>query len=120
MNDHDLMVKLERISNDLVKVDGVDGSLIVDDMGNIITQRILQDIGVDLFGPMAHVIINSSKRLLNSSNQGKIQRVLVESLNGKALFLSLGKVYLIVLMKNSANVGLILFNLNDQQKKLSL
>jgi predicted regulator of Ras-like GTPase activity (Roadblock/LC7/MglB family) len=108
MNDHDLMVKLERIINDLVKVDGVDGSLIVDDMGNILTQRILQDIDVDLFGPMAHVITSSSKRLLSSSNQGTIQRVLVESVNGKALFLHLGNVQLIVLMKNSANVGLIL------------
>jgi len=118
MNDHDLMVKLERISNDLVKVDGVDGSLIVDDMGNILTQRILQDIGVDLFGPMAHVITSSSKRLLNSSNQGKIQRVLVESLNGKALFLSLGKVNLIVLMKNSANVGLILVSSKRSAEKI--
>jgi predicted regulator of Ras-like GTPase activity (Roadblock/LC7/MglB family) len=118
MNDHDLMVKLERISNDLVKVDGVDGSLIVDDIGNILTQRILQDIDVDLFGPMAHVITSSSKRLLNSSNQGKIQRVLVESLNGKALFFSLGKVNLIVLMKNSANVGLILVSSKRSAEKI--
>ncbi len=36
---------------------------------------------------MANVITSSSKRLISSSNQGKIQRVLVESENGKALFL---------------------------------
>lgn len=108
MNDYDLMVKLERIINDLVKVDGVDGSLIVDGMGNIIAQRILQDIDVELFGPMANVITSSSKRLLNSSHQGEINRVLVESSNGKALFLNLENVHLIVLMKDQANVGLIL------------
>lgn len=108
MIEHDLKVELDKIINDLGKVDGVDGSLLVDGEGNILSQRILQDIDVELFGPMAHVITSSSKRLLNSSNQGEIQRVLVESHNGKALFLHLGNVQFIVLMKNRANVGLIM------------
>ncbi len=118
MNDYDLMVKLERIISDLVKVDGVDGSLIVDRMGNIIAQRILQDIDVELFGPMANVITSSSKLLLNSSHQGEIHRVLVESLNGKALFLNLENVHLIVLMRNHANVGLILVSSKRSAEKI--
>ncbi len=108
MEDNNLKVELERIVNDLGKVDGVEGSLIVDCNGDILGQRILQDIDISLFGPMANVITSSSKRLISSSKQGKIQRVLVESENGKALFLDLGKVHLIVLMKNHANVGLIM------------
>ncbi len=108
MEDNNLKVELERIVNDLGKVDGVEGGLIVDCNGDILGQRILQDIDISLFGPMANVITSSSKRLINSSKQGKIQRVLVESENGKALFLDLGKVHLIVLMKNHANVGLIM------------
>jgi predicted regulator of Ras-like GTPase activity (Roadblock/LC7/MglB family) len=108
MEDNNLKVELERIVNDLGKVDGVEGGLIVDCNGDILSQRILQDIDISLFGPMANVITSSSKRLINSSNQGKIQRVLVESKNGKALFLDLGKVHFIVLMKNHANVGLIM------------
>ena len=108
MEDNNLKVELERIVNDLGKVDGVEGGLIVDCNGDILSQRILQDIDISLFGPMANVITSSSKRLISSSNQGKIQRVLVESKNGKALFLDLGKVHFIVLMKNHANVGLIM------------
>lgn len=118
MYDYDLMVKLERIITDLVKVDGVDGSLIVDSKGNIIAQRILQDIDVKLFGPMANVITSSSMRLFNSSHQGEIHRVLVESLNGKALFLNLENVHLIVLMKNQANVGLILVSSKRSAEKI--
>ena len=72
----------------------------------------------DRFGPMANVITSSSKRLINSSNQGKIQRVLVESENGKALFLDLGKVHLIVLMKNHANVGLIMVSSKRAAEKI--
>lgn len=118
MIEHDLKVELERIINDLGKVDGVDGSLVVDGEGNILSQRILQDIDVALFGPMAHVITSSSKRLINSSNQGEIQRVLVESQNGKALFLHLGKVQFIVLMKNRANVGLIMVSSKRAAEKI--
>ncbi len=108
MEDNNLNVELERIVNDLGKVEGVEGGLIVDYNGAILHQRILQDIDISLFGPMANVITSSSKRLLNSSNEGGIQRVLVESKNGKALFLDLGNVYFIVLMKNQVNVGLIM------------
>jgi len=118
MKNSDLLFKLEKIVIDLVKVDGVDGGLIVDGTGNVIAKRILQDIDVELFGPMANVITNSSKRLFNSSHQGEIHRVLVESSNGKALFLNLENVYLIVLMKNHANVGLILVSSKRAAEKI--
>jgi len=118
MKNSDLLFKLEKIVIDLVKVDGVDGGLIVDDTGNIVAKRVLHDIDVELFGPMANVITNSSKRLFNSSHQGEIHRVLIESLNGKALFLNLDNVYLIVLMKNHANVGLILVSSKRAAEKI--
>jgi predicted regulator of Ras-like GTPase activity (Roadblock/LC7/MglB family) len=118
MEDNNLKVELERIINDLGKVDGVEGGLVVDCKGDILSQRILQDIDISLFGPMANVITSSSKRLINSSNQGNIQRVLVESKNGKALFLDLGKVHLIVLMKNHANVGLIMVSSKRAAEKI--
>jgi len=74
------------------KVEGVEGALIVDNNEEVLSQHILQDVDISLFGPMAHVITSSSKRLLSASNQGNIQRVLVESENGKAFFLDLGNV----------------------------
>ena len=111
-------VELERIVNDLGKVEGVEGALIVDSNEKILSQRILQNVDISLFGPMAHVITSSSKRLLSSSNQGNIQRVLVESKNGKALFLDLGNVHFVVLMKNRANVGLIMVSSKRAAKKI--
>ncbi len=118
MKDNNLNVELERIVNDLGKVDGVEGSLIVDDKGDILSHRILQDVDISLFGPMTHVITSSSERLLNSSNQGEIQRILVESENGKALFLNLGNFQFIVLMKTHANVGLIMVSSKRAGEKI--
>ncbi|ADZ08889.1 Roadblock/LC7 family protein [Methanobacterium lacus] len=118
MKNSDLLFKLERIVIDLVKVDGVDGGLIVDDTGKVVAKRMLQDIDIELFGPMSNVITSSSKRLFNSSHQGEIQRVLIESLNGKALFLNLENVHLIVLMKNHSNVGLILVSSKRAAEKI--
>ena len=118
MQADNLKMELERIINDLGKVEGVDGSLIVDGQGNILSHRILKNIHIGLFGPMAHVITSSSKRLLNSSNQGQIQRILVESEHGKALFLHLGNVHFIVLMNKQANVGLILVSSKRAAEKI--
>ncbi|HSQ01722.1 MAG TPA: roadblock/LC7 domain-containing protein [Methanobacterium sp.] len=118
MQADNLKMELERIINDLGKVEGIDGSLIIDGKGNILSHRILKNIHIGLFGPMAHVITSSSKRLLNSSNQGQIQRILVESEHGKALFLHLGNVHFIVLMNKQANVGLILVSSKRAAEKI--
>ena len=98
--------QLARILNDLCKIEGIDSSLIADNNGNVICHDMTRGTDTSLFGSMAHVITSSSKGLLTSANQGEIQRILVESEEGKALFLHLGNVHFIVLMEISANVGL--------------
>ena len=113
-----LKIQLDKIVNDLSKTDGVDGSLIVDGNGEILSHHLLQDVDIDLFGPMANVITGSSKRLINSANHGIIERVLVESKRGKALFLHLGNVHFIVLMKNNANVGMIMISSKRASQKI--
>lgn len=100
--------QLTRILNDLNRIDGVESSLITDSSGNVICHSMSKGTETTLFGPMAHVITSSSKRLLNSTNQGAIERVLVESGKGKALFLQLGNVNFILLMDVMANVGLVI------------
>lgn len=100
--------QLTKILSDLNKIDGVNSSLIADSNGNVICHNMTRRTDTSLFGSMAHVITSSSKRLLNSANQGEIERVLVESDGGKALFLHLGNVHFIVLMEISANVGLVM------------
>ena len=110
MNESKLKLQLDNIINNLAKIVGVDGSLIVDGNGEILSHNVLQDADIDLFGPMAHVITSSSKRLTNFTNQGEIERVLVESRRGKALFLHLGNVNFIVLMNTKANMGMVMIS----------
>ncbi len=100
--------QLMKILSNLNKVEGTEGSLIADSNGNVLCHTMSRGTDTSLFGPMAYVIMSSSKRLLNSANGGEIQRVLVESNGGKALFLHLENTYFIVLMEISANVGLIM------------
>ncbi len=106
----ELKIQLDKIVNDLAKTDGIDGSLIVDGNGEVLSHHLLHDVDIELFGPMANVITSSSERLINFANHGDIERVLVESKKGKALFLHLGNVHFIVLMKNKANVGMIMIS----------
>lgn len=100
--------QLTRILVNLNRIDGVESSLITDSNGNVICHNMSRGTDTSLFGSMAHVITSSSKRLLSSANQGEIERVLVESENGKALFLHLGNVHFILLMEVSANVGFVM------------
>ena len=106
--DSDIENQLIRTLNNLDKVEGINGSLIADDSGNVLCHTMSRGTDTSLFGPMAHVIMSSSKRLLNSADSGEIQRVLVESYGGKTLFLHLENTYFIVLMEISANVGLVM------------
>ncbi len=110
--------QLKEILGDLSKVSGIDGSLIVDGDGNVLCHHMLEESDVSLFGSMAHVITSSSKRLLNAAEQGKIERVLVESRKGKVLFLHLGNVNLIVLMESGANLGLVMISAKKAANKI--
>lgn len=106
--DSKLENQLTAILIDLNRIDGVESSLISDSNGNVICHSMSRGTNISLFGPMAHVITSSSKRLLSSANQGEIERVLVESGRGKALFLHLGNVHFILLMDIYANVGFVM------------
>ncbi|SCG86136.1 roadblock/LC7 domain-containing protein [Methanobacterium congolense] len=108
MKDPEIQNQLEKNVSTLNKVEGVDGSLIIDSNGIILYHKLFKRSEVSLFGSMANVITSSSRRLLNSTDQGEIERVLVESKNGKALFFHLGKAKLIVLMNISANLGMVM------------
>ncbi|MGB9978465.1 roadblock/LC7 domain-containing protein [Methanobacterium sp.] len=116
--DSDIENQLIRTLSNLDKVEGIDGSLIADDNGNVICHTMSKGTDTFLFGPMAHVIMSSSKRLLNSAKGGEIQRVLVESYGGKALFLHLENTYFIVLMEISANVGLVMVSAKRAAKEI--
>ncbi len=104
----ELKIELDKTTSELVKTDGVNGSLIVDINGEVLSHHLLQDLDIELFGPMSNVITAHPKDSSMSPNHGIIERVLVESEKGKALFLHLGNVLLIVLMENTANVGFIM------------
>lgn len=110
---------LENVVNELKNVAGLNGSLIIDNHGNVLCHSISQGLDVSLFGPMTNVITNSSKRLLNASIEGEIKRVLVESENGKVLFLHPENFYLVVLMETSANVGLAMLSSEKAVKSIN-
>jgi predicted regulator of Ras-like GTPase activity (Roadblock/LC7/MglB family) len=118
MIDSHLKTQLEKATLELDKTADIEGILIVASDGRILHHNLRVDVDMNLFGPMSQVISNSSHRLLNSSGQGEMERVLVESSGGKALFLGLENTHLIILMQDTANVGLILVNAKRASQKI--
>jgi len=119
MIDSPLKTQLEKATLALDKTADIEGILIVAIDGRILHHNLRVDVDINLFGPMSQVISNSSSRLLNSSGQGEMERVLVESSGGKALFLGLENAHLIILMQNSANVGLVMVNAKRASEKIN-
>jgi predicted regulator of Ras-like GTPase activity (Roadblock/LC7/MglB family) len=109
MKDSELKSKLEKALASVNSITGVDGTLVVDNQGEILYSN-LSYKDVDLFGSMANIISSSSEKLLDLSKEGQIERVLVESIRGKALFLSLEKAHLVVLTNNKANIGMVILS----------
>lgn len=116
--DSKLENQLMGILMDLNKIDGVKSSLISNSSGNVICHTMSSKTDTYLFGPMAHVITSSSKKLLGSANQGQIGRVLVESKKGKALFLHPGNIHFILLMDASANIGFVMISAKRAAKDI--
>ena len=119
MKDPEIQNQLEKSVSNLNKVEGVDGSLIIDINGVTLYHNLFKSSDVSLFGSMASVITSSSRRLLNSADQGEIERVLVESENGKALFFHLEKANLIILMNISANLGMVMVSAKRAVKNVA-
>jgi Uncharacterized distant relative of homeotic protein bithoraxoid len=118
MTDTHLKMQLEKATVDLDKTTDVEGILIVASDGRILHHNLRVDVDINLFGPMSQVISSSSLRLLDSSGQGKMERVLVESSGGKALFLGLENVHLIILMQDTANVGMVMVTAKRASQKI--
>ncbi len=104
--DSGILKQLNDLLIDLNRNDGIESCLITDLYGNVISSSTSRDSS--LFGHMANVITASSKKMLNSTNQGGIERVLLESKDGKALFLSLGDLNLVLILDVTANVGFVM------------
>jgi predicted regulator of Ras-like GTPase activity (Roadblock/LC7/MglB family) len=119
MIDTHLKMQLEKATVALDKTADIEGILIVAIDGRILHHNLRVDVDINLFGPMSQVISNSSHRLLNSSGQGDMERVLVESSGGKALFLGLENAHLIVLMQDSANVGMVMVNAKRASEQIN-
>ena len=119
MKDPEIQNQLEKSVSNLNKVEGVDGSLVIDTNGVTLYHNLFKSSDVSLFASMASVITSSSRRLLNSADQGEIERVLVESENGKALFFHLEKANLIVLMNISANLGMVMVSAKRAVKNVA-
>ncbi|WP_334097753.1 roadblock/LC7 domain-containing protein [Methanobacterium formicicum] len=119
MTDTHLKMQLEKATVDLDKTTDVEGILVVANDGRILHHNLRVDVDINLFSPMSQVISSSSLRLLNSSGQGDMERVLVESSGGKILFLGVENGHLIILMRNSANVGMVLVNAKRASLKIN-
>jgi predicted regulator of Ras-like GTPase activity (Roadblock/LC7/MglB family) len=118
MIDDNLKIQLVKATQELNQIPDVQGNLIVASNGRILHHNLITDVDINLFGPMSQVISSSSSRLLNSSNQGAIKGVLVESSGGKALFLNLDNVHLIILMQSLANLGLVMLTAKRAADKI--
>jgi predicted regulator of Ras-like GTPase activity (Roadblock/LC7/MglB family) len=119
MTDTHLKMQLENATVDLDKTTDVEGTLVVANDGRILHHNLRVDVDINLFSPMSQVISSSSLRLLNSSRQGDMERVLVESSKGKILFLSVENGHLIILMRNTANLGMVLVNAKRASQKIN-
>jgi len=98
---------LERILADLNKTPGIIGSLISGKDGLPIAHAVPPDIDVELVCAMASAVFGTSERSAGELKQGELDRVMIESGNGKTLIVDAGEGILVVLTKPDVNLGLI-------------
>ncbi|HMK54862.1 MAG TPA: roadblock/LC7 domain-containing protein [Methanobacteriaceae archaeon] len=108
MSDLEIEEQLEKVLKELNQTKGVEGSIIINSVGDVLKHTLRYSGDIDLFGPMAQIIDSSSQRLLGSAGLGQMEKVLLESKKGKSLFLQFEKVHLIILIEKKANLGMVM------------
>ena len=93
--------------NQLNKVRGVQGSLVVGRDGLVIASDFGMEANEGALGAVSSQILSSLQAALHRMNMGEFDRFMVSGTKGKILLVDAGSALLMVLLDKDVNIGLV-------------
>ena len=110
---------MKEILNNINRVKGVMGSMLVGKDGMIAATDVADDVDQDMVSAVASSIVSTLDKVLVKLGQGVFSRFVVSGSKGKVALIDTGSSFLVVILEKETNVGLILVELKEAAKQVS-
>jgi predicted regulator of Ras-like GTPase activity (Roadblock/LC7/MglB family) len=111
--------ELKKLLDEFQSAGDVIGAAVVRRDGLMVLSSLPQDVNSKAVAAMAAAIVGTGETASNELSIGKLNQVVVESANGKLISIGASTdVILTVLVKPTANMGMILMNMEKSSKKI--
>jgi len=104
---------MKEVLNNLNKVDGVRGSLIVGRDGLVVLSEFAEDMEENTIAAFASSVVSALENALEKMKRGTLTRFLITGEKGRVVLESAGNAILIVMLDSDSNLGLALLEIKN-------
>lgn len=109
---------MRRIVEDLIRVDGVIGSLLVGKDGLVVASTLLDDEDAEVLGAMSAAVFGEIDKATKRIGIGMLIDSIIDAQDGSILLLEAKELILVVITQRMVNLGLVKMEMRRAAKRI--
>jgi predicted regulator of Ras-like GTPase activity (Roadblock/LC7/MglB family) len=110
---------MRRIVEDLIRVEGVIGSLLVGKDGLVVASTLLDDEDAEVLGAMSAAVFGEINKATKRIGVGNLIDSIIDAQDGSILMLEAKDLILVVITQRMVNLGLVKMEMRRASKRIS-
>jgi hypothetical protein len=110
---------MRRIVEDLIRVDGVIGSLLVGKDGLVVASTLLDEEDAEILGAMSAAVFGEIDKATKRIGVGTLVDSIIDAKEGSILLLEAKELILVVITQRSVNLGLVKMEMRRAAKRIN-
>jgi Uncharacterized distant relative of homeotic protein bithoraxoid, COG2018 len=110
---------MRRIVEDLIRVDGVIGSLLVGKDGLVVASTLLDEEDAEILGAMSAAVFGEIDKATRRLGVGNLVDSIIDAKDGSILMLEAKELILVVITQRTVNLGLVKMEMRRAAKRIS-
>jgi predicted regulator of Ras-like GTPase activity (Roadblock/LC7/MglB family) len=110
---------MRRIVEDLIRVDGVIGSLLVGKDGLVVASTLLDEEDAEILGAMSAAVFGEIDKATKRIGVGTLVDSIIDAKDGSILLLEAKELILVVITQRIVNFGLVKMEMRRAAKRIS-
>ena len=110
---------MRRIVEDLIRVEGVIGSLLVGKDGLVVASTLLDDEDAEVLGAMSAAVFGEINKATRRIGVGDLVDSIIDAQDGSILMLEAKELILVVITQRIVNLGLVKMEMRRASKRIS-
>ena len=110
---------MRRIVEDLIRVDGVIGSLLVGKDGLVVASTLMDEEDAEILGAMSAAVFGEIDKATKRIGVGMLLDSIIDAEQGSILMLEAKELILVVITQRMVNLGLVKMEMRRDSKRIS-